>query len=99
MHNLLLENQDALEDQDLLAYAEGLNLEIERFKKDMTSEEIAKKIKDDFMSGVKSGVNGTPTFFINGIRFDGPSEVISLRKAIELTSKHKKKGGASDDST
>lgn len=99
MHNLLLENQEALEDQDLLAYAKNLNLDIQQFKKDMISEEIAKKVKDDFMSGVRSGGNGTPTFFINGIRFDGLYEVDSLQKAVELISKHKGKGGVANEST
>ena len=54
----------------------------------MRSEEIAKKVKDDFLSGVKSGVNGTPTFFINGVRFDQPSEVEFLQEAIESAAKN-----------
>ena len=97
MYYLLLENQEALEDQDLLTYAKRLNLDIQQFKKDMGSEEVAKKVKDDFMGGVRSGVNGTPTFFINGIRFDGSYEPGSLQKAIESTLKHRRKGGATNE--
>ena len=83
MHDLLLENQDALEDDNLKAYAEKLNLDIPQFLKDMESEEIAKKVQDDIKTGAESGVNGTPTFFINNIRFDGPTTLEHLLKAIK----------------
>ncbi len=99
MHYLLFENQEALEDQKLIGYAKDLNLDSQQFKKDMRSEEVARKVKDDFMNGVRSGVNGTPTFFINGIRFDGSYEVGSLQKAIELTLRHQGKGGVTNEST
>lgn len=98
MQELLLENQKTLEDEDLIAYAKGLNLDIQQFKKDILSEKTAKKVRDDFMSGVRSGVNGTPTFFINGIRFDKPCEVDLLQKAVELASEHKGKGGVTNES-
>lgn len=85
MHSLLFENQEALEEQDLLAYAETLNLDMDKFKRDMKSGELLKMVKEDFMLGIRSGVNGTPTFFINGKRFDGGGyEIDSLRKAIDL---------------
>jgi protein-disulfide isomerase len=87
MHDLLLENQDALEDEDLKAYAEKLNLDIPQFLKDMESEEIAKKVQDEITNGARSGVNGTPTFFINNIRFDGPSQLEPLLKDINLAKK------------
>jgi protein-disulfide isomerase len=93
MHDLLFENQSELEDQDLIIYAQSLGLDIKQFNKDMNSQEIAKKVKDDFLSGVNSGVNGTPTFFINGTRFDQPSEVEFLREAIESTAKNIRKEG------
>ncbi|MBF8249914.1 MAG: DsbA family protein [Candidatus Levybacteria bacterium] len=83
MYDLLFENQEALHDQDLLAYAKTLNLEIGNFKKDIISKEINKKVKDDFMSGIRSGVNGTPTIYINGRRFDEECELDLLRKAVE----------------
>lgn len=88
MHDLLFENQENLEDQDLITYAKKLNLNIEQFKMDLASKEIEKHVKDDFMSGVQSGVNGTPTLYINGMRFDEPCELDILRKAID-----KEKGG------
>lgn len=83
MYNLLLENQEALDEEDLLSYAKNLNLDIKQFKKDIESDGIIKKVKEDFMGGVRSGVSGTPTFFINGRRFDEPCELDLLRKAID----------------
>jgi protein-disulfide isomerase len=71
MHDMLFEHQDALEPQDLIGYAESLDLDITRFEKDLEAGTYAKKVRDDFRSGVKSGVNGTPTFFVNGERYDG----------------------------
>lgn len=87
MHDLLFENQESLEDQDLITYANNLNLDIRQFEEDMASEEVMNKVKEDFMSGVKSGVNGTPTLFINGVRFDKSCEVEILKSAIDLAIK------------
>lgn len=83
MHDMLFENQDALEDEDLLGYAGKLGLDIARFDADRQSEEVAERVSDDFRGGVRSGVNGTPTFFVNGLRHDGPSDSDSLRAEIE----------------
>jgi protein-disulfide isomerase len=88
MHDLLYENQNSLEDDDLLNYAKKLKLDTKQFKADMSSEKVFKKVKDDFMSGVRSGVNGTPTIFINGERHDGERDVKSLVQAILLAKKN-----------
>lgn len=71
MHGILFEHQDALEADDLLGYARDLGLDVERFATELESGTYARKVRDDFRGGVRSGVNGTPTFFINGMRFDG----------------------------
>jgi protein-disulfide isomerase len=71
MHDLLFENQNALEPQDLVGYAKSLGLDIPQFERDLEAGTYTKKVRDDFRSGVKSGVNGTPTFFVNGERYDG----------------------------
>jgi protein-disulfide isomerase len=71
MHDMLFENQDALEVQDLVGYAESIGLDTVRFVRDLEAGTFEKRVRDDFRSGVKSGVNGTPTFFINGARYDG----------------------------
>ena len=97
MHDLLYENQEALEDNDLLLYAKELKLDIPQFTKDIASDEIQNKVKADFMSGVRSGVNGTPTFFINGIRHDGSYELSFLKEAIAMALKNKKKGNTNDE--
>jgi protein-disulfide isomerase len=85
MHDSLFENQNALEDHDLVRYAANLGLDTEEFASDMGSEEVAQRVREDFMSGVRSGVNGTPTFFINGQRHDGSYAYDVLRAAIERT--------------
>jgi protein-disulfide isomerase len=71
MHDLLYENQRALEDTDLLAYASSLGVEETALAEDLASGAMATRIHRDFRSGVRSGVNGTPTFFVNGRRYDG----------------------------
>jgi protein-disulfide isomerase len=71
MHDLLFENQFNLRDSDILKYAVKAGLSPDRFKKDILSESIAARVDDDFESGVRSGVNGTPSFFINGRKFGG----------------------------
>jgi len=71
MHDMLFEHQNALEPEDLLAYADMLELDRARFAREVDNGVHAAKVRDDFRGGVRSGVNGTPTFFINGERFDG----------------------------
>jgi protein-disulfide isomerase len=81
MHDYLYEHQSALMDGDLLAYAAEIGLGAEQFVRDMEGQVHRDRVRADFMSGVRSGVNGTPTFFINGTRFDGawddPDELLA----------------------
>lgn len=72
MHDAIFEHQHALEDEDLVAYADSLGLDGQRVAADLANETYAKHVREDFRSGVRSGVNGTPTFFINGERYNGP---------------------------
>jgi protein-disulfide isomerase len=83
MHDALFENQEALETADLLAYAEELGLDAGRVARELEAETQAPRVREDFLSGVRSGVNGTPTFFLNGARFDGSWDEESLLAAIE----------------
>jgi protein-disulfide isomerase len=71
MHDTLFEHQDALEPADILGYAESLGLDVARFTSELEAGTYARKVRDDFRSGVRSGVNGTPTFFVNGVRYEG----------------------------
>jgi protein-disulfide isomerase len=84
MHDMLFENQRRLSTQDLLAYAGALGLELEPFAADLAEHRHAPKIREDFLSGVRSGVNGTPTFFINGVRHDGGYDLASMLEAVRL---------------
>ena len=54
-----------------------------RFVKEMEAGTYLERVREDFRSGVRSGVNGTPSFFINGMRHDGPFDLGSLLAAIE----------------
>src|SRR5215467_1904443 len=71
MHDILYENQEALEDEDLARYASALRLDSKRFVSEVLAGAHAARIREDFRSGVRHDVNGTPTFFIDGVRFDG----------------------------
>ena len=70
MHDMLFEHQQNLRDISLLKYAEQLGLDIEQFKSDFEKDITLQKVESDFESGVRSGVNGTPTFFINGKKYN-----------------------------
>jgi protein-disulfide isomerase len=83
MHDQLFENQDALEDSDLLRYAAALHLDVERVATELAAGLYADRVRRDFRSGVKSGVNGKPTFFINGVRHDAPWDLPTLLAAVE----------------
>ena len=71
MHDSLYEHQDALEPQRLVECAKRLKLNLNKLKTDQRSPAVLERVRSDFASGVRSGVNGTPTFFVNGARFDG----------------------------
>jgi len=71
MHDVLYENQDKLDDRHLRQFAQRLDLDLDRFDLDIDSTGVVAKIRSDFLSGARSGVNGTPTFFVNGERYDG----------------------------
>src|SRR5262245_11986954 len=81
MHKALFQDQTALEDDDLVRRARHLGLDIDRFRSDMDGAHGTAKIRGDFASGVRSGVSGTPTFFVNGVRHDGAADVPSLLEA------------------
>ena len=83
MHDCLLANQDALEDDDLIDYAAEIGCDVDQFVGDMADNRYAPRVREDFLSGVRSGVNGTPCLFINGMRYDGPRDLDSLLAAVE----------------
>jgi protein-disulfide isomerase len=83
MHDLLFENQEYLDYESLLQYAVELRIDANKFARDFRSPKVERKILADFESGVRSGVNGTPTFFINGFRYDGDWSYYSLMQTLQ----------------
>lgn len=83
MHGRLFERQFALEDDNLIEYARELGLNADRVAGELAARTHKARVRDDFMSGVRSGVNGTPTFFINGVRHDERWDVDTLTKRVE----------------
>jgi protein-disulfide isomerase len=89
MHDQLFEHQDALDDESLRRYAMAIGLDVKRFDEEMRSHVYSARVHEDFINGVRSGVNGTPTFFINGLRFNGPPSFEALLEAITKEIKKK----------
>ena len=85
MHDRLFERQFALDDDYLIEYAGDLGLDAARVGRELAAGTYAPRVREDFRSGVTSGVNGTPTFFINGLRYDESWEVEALVSALERT--------------
>ena len=83
MHGRLFERQFALEDEQLVEYALDLGLDAPRVARELAAHTYKPQVRDDFMSGVRSGVNGTPTFFINGVRYDYTWNEDTLTAALE----------------
>jgi protein-disulfide isomerase len=72
MHDGLYENQRSLGDEPFFAKLEAkLGLDVARIEREVSDHTHLARIQEDFSSGVRSGVNGTPTFFIDGVRYDG----------------------------
>jgi protein-disulfide isomerase len=82
MHDLLYDKQPELSPELIAELVKELHLDLAKFKKDATSEKVLNRIKEDFMNGVRSGVNGTPCFFINGERYNGAPTFEELKGAI-----------------
>ena len=83
MHDLLYENQSRLGEEDLRSYAKKLELDVPTFDRELAEHVHAERVREDFMSGVRSGVNGTPTFYVNGARHDGSYEIETLLAVLE----------------
>ena len=91
MHHALFTHQNALDTQHLIQYASRVGIDVAKFTTDLTTRTYQPRVHEDFMSGARSGVNGTPTFFINDVRYDGAYDVSSLGEAIELAAHQTKK--------
>lgn len=82
MHDLLFEHQQALEPEDLVGYARAIGLDVGRFQQDMADHKYGQRVHADLESGVRSGVHGTPTFFVNSVKHEGSDMLDDLLGAI-----------------
>jgi protein-disulfide isomerase len=83
MHDALFEHQDELSPDLLPALAQGLGLDMKRLVEDLNSRRYRDKVRQDFMGAVRSGAAGTPTFFINGERYEGAYDEVSMVEALD----------------
>lgn len=83
MHDLLFENQEQLGNDLYDELAAQLGLDVAKLQEVLENGTYTRRVRNDFTGGVRSGVNGTPTFFINGQRHNGPADFDHLVKAIE----------------
>jgi protein-disulfide isomerase len=82
MHDVIFENQENLLVNSFSQFAQELGMNIEQFENDLLDDELSYKVTSDFESGIESGVNGTPTFFINNKRYNGNPIENDLIEAI-----------------
>ena len=82
MHDLLLANQRDLAFDDLIGYAHTLDLDVEKFRDDLLRHRFAARIAQDVDTADLSGVAGTPTFFVNARRHEGPQDLDTLNRVI-----------------
>ena len=82
MHEMLFEHQQALKDSHLVEYAVEIELDLPQFLKDMSEHTFASRVQEDLMSGIRSGVTRTPTFFIDGIRYDGGIDFLKFLAVV-----------------
>ena len=82
MHDALYEHQDRLGERLVLELAKKAGLDTEKFLADLSERKFQARVKEDFMSGVRSGVNGTPGLFINGVRYEQSWDEESLVSAL-----------------
>jgi protein-disulfide isomerase len=85
MHDRLYEHQNELDPLSLEKHAAVLGLDLERFVEDLATHRHVPRIREDLASGARSGVNGTPTFFVNGARHEGAYDAASLIAALTNT--------------
>jgi protein-disulfide isomerase len=83
MHDIVFENQESLGNEALLQFAVVVGLDIRRFKQDMIRPELQDKVRSDFETGIRAGVNRTPTFFVNGRRYEGHLHEEQLEQFLE----------------
>jgi protein-disulfide isomerase len=87
MHDYIFHHQHTLEDADLAGFAEVVGLDLQQYARDMAEQRGLARIEEDVAGGERSGVQGTPTFFINGVMYRGSWEQDALLPAIQAASR------------
>lgn len=82
MHDRLFAHQDRLDAADLIEHAAALGLDLERFTRELGEGAHGRRVRDDVVGAEASGVHGTPTFFVNGVRHEGPATTDALAVAL-----------------
>jgi protein-disulfide isomerase len=88
MHDLLFLRQETLDDDDLLLVAADLGFEIARFAEEFASRKHMLRVRQDVISGIRSGVQDTPAFFVNNVRHSGGCDAASLMAAVTRAAAH-----------
>src|SRR5262249_11809646 len=82
MHDALFENQHALYDENIAQYANALDLDADRLMREVLAGAHIERIREDLQAGRRADVGGTPTFFINGVLYEGEPELEGLLEAL-----------------
>ncbi len=83
LHDWLYDHEPPLTREKALAYVRSLGVDMERFNRDLDAEETRKRVDEDLVEGHQSGVTGTPTLFVDGLRYDGAWDFYSMLEALE----------------
>jgi len=83
MHDVLIANYDRLTRADLLRYAADLGLDVAAFQQALEARTYQPDVREDFVGGVRSGADGTPTFYVNGVRYDDWYETPAFLRAVK----------------
>src|SRR5690606_37648814 len=84
MHDGLFERKEPLSSEVIFGIAESIGLDAERLADDLATRRFEEFVREEFMGGVRSGVNGTPTFFVNDRRYDGPATYDAMKLALDF---------------
>jgi protein-disulfide isomerase len=87
MHDILFEHQRQLDDASLIGHAVTIGIDAERVRRELEAHTHRSRVRSDFSGGVRSGVNGTPTFFIDGVRYDDDWDADSLTDALRAAAR------------
>ena len=86
LHDYIFHHQHTLADADLAKFAEAVGLDMQQYARDMTEQRALARIEEDVEGGLRSGVQGTPTFFINGVMYRDSWEHDTLLAALQAAS-------------